>query len=82
MTTTATIEVEVQVEYTYHSACRGARDSLGGIRGAGPPLEPDEDEYVELSSVKFNGQEVELTEQQQEQIEQECLEHATEDPRY
>ena len=44
-------ERDVTVSYTYHRAYRGARDSCGGVRGAGPPLEPDEPENVEIESV-------------------------------
>lgn len=72
MTIKTFIEVEVEVEFNYHRARRGMRDSCGGVRGAGAPLEPDEDAEVELTSVKFMGQEVELDANQQERIEQEC----------
>jgi hypothetical protein len=44
-------EIEVVVEYIYHRAYHGARDSLGGVRGAGPPLEPDEPAGIEIESV-------------------------------
>lgn len=44
-------EWECVVEYTYCRASRGARDSLGGIANAGPPLEPDEPAYAEIQSV-------------------------------
>ena len=44
-------DVPVTVEYTYHRATRGARDSLCGIRGAGPPLEPDEPAWAEIDKV-------------------------------
>jgi hypothetical protein len=47
-------EVEVEVTYAYHGPIRGQRDSLGGIRGAGPPLEPDEPASVEIESVICN----------------------------
>lgn len=45
------VDYEVEVHYTYHRAYRGQRDSLGGVRGAGPPLEPDEPAMVEIESV-------------------------------
>ena len=45
--------VDLTVSYEYHRACKGAMDSLGGIIGAGPPLEPDEPAYVEICSVKL-----------------------------
>lgn len=52
-------EIPVVVTYEYHPGCRGARDSLGGVRGAGPPLEPDEPPQVEITSVKeTNGNEL------------------------
>jgi hypothetical protein len=47
-------ERDITVTYIYHSASRGARDSLGGVRGAGPPLEPDEPECVEIESVMMH----------------------------
>ncbi len=50
------------IEYTWHRAYRGARDSILGKRGAGPPLEPDEPEEIEIESVTDeNGNSVELT---------------------
>lgn len=45
------IEIPVRVEYAYYPFCRGQRDSLCGKRGAGPPLEPDEPEHVEVERV-------------------------------
>lgn len=58
ITTTLTLTIssletehEVSVEYAFIPACRGARDSLGGIRGAGPPLEPDEPAHCEVLAV-------------------------------
>ena len=39
--------VVFEVEYTYHKACRGARE-----KGTGLQLEPDEESSVELESVK------------------------------
>ena len=44
-------EIEVIADVTYHRAYRGARDSIGGVRGAGPPLEPDEPAGFEIGSV-------------------------------
>lgn len=40
-----------EVDYTYTPPYRGARDSLNGVPGAGAPLEPDEDEDVEINYV-------------------------------
>lgn len=44
-------EVEVDVHWVYYPPCRGARDSLGGVRGAGPPLEPDEPADIDIEEV-------------------------------
>lgn len=41
----------VTVTGYYSSPTRGARDSLGGRRGCGPALEPDEPEDFEIESV-------------------------------
>jgi hypothetical protein len=49
------VNLPVVVNYTFTSASRGARDSLGGKRGAGPPLEPDEPAEVEIESVIYKG---------------------------
>jgi hypothetical protein len=48
------VDHEVEVTYAYHGPIRGQRDSLGGIRGAGPPLEPDEPASVEIESVMMH----------------------------
>lgn len=68
------IEVEVEVSYTYVPASRGARDSLGGRRGAGPPLEPDEPATVEINSCKYVLPEPDL-EKNLERLEVECWNH-------
>jgi hypothetical protein len=66
-------EITVTVDYSFSRARRGARDSLCGVRGAGPPLEPDEDEEIEIQSVTDeNGKEVELTADETDKIEQQC----------
>ena len=75
MTATITVEREgvehdVQVEFEYHKAHKGARDSLGGVRGAGAPLEPDEPEELEFVGAKCGGVEFELTDGEEEQAEQ------------
>jgi len=77
MTLETELELKIIVEYTYHRACRGARDSLGGVRGAGPPLEPDEDEHVDIDSVKCQGHEIEIDDKERERLEELCLEQAT-----
>ena len=43
--------IAFEVDYTYYPPYRGARDSLNGVRGAGAPLEPDEDESIEIDAV-------------------------------
>ena len=64
-------EVEVTVEYCFHGGCRGARDSLCGKRGAGPPLEPDEPDEIEIESITDDtGKEMECTEVELVQIEE------------
>ncbi len=48
MKTTLTVSgITATVYYTVHPGSRGSRDSLGGIRGAGPPPEPE----VEIESI-------------------------------
>lgn len=63
-------EVQVEVEYTYHRAHRGARDNLCGKRGAGPPLEPDEPAEIEIESVldAVSGADVELSNAEHDRI--------------
>ena len=63
------VDVDVDVDFTFHSAYRGRRDSLGGKRGAGPPLEPDEDASFEINSVKdAEGNDYELTDSEIDEI--------------
>ena len=71
------------MKYTYHRAVRGARDSLGGVRGGGPPLEPDEPAHCEVDAVRISpcgglGQEEIshfLSDGQIEALGEECMEH-------
>jgi hypothetical protein len=49
---------DLEVEYTAIPPSRGTRDSLGGVRGAGPPLEPDEEGYIEVDAVYLDGHDV------------------------
>jgi len=54
-------ELVVEYELIAGKTTRGARDSLGGVAGMGPPLEPDETEYgAEIVKVTLFG--VDLTE--------------------
>lgn len=67
-------EVELEISYTYHRARSGARDSLGGRRGAGPPLEPDEPASIEILSAKDeNGDEVVLTRDEEAAVEEKAF---------
>lgn len=45
------VELDCTVEYEYHRGYRGMRDSCGGVRGAGPALEPDEPAHCEVLAV-------------------------------
>ena len=54
-------EIEVEAEFKYWPACKGSRDSLCGVRGAGPPLEPDEQAELEFIAARIGNIEVELT---------------------
>lgn len=56
------------VEYCYHSACRGYRNSLG------VPEEPDEPAGVEIDSiVDADGNEFEVSEEEEEKIYAACM---------
>ena len=60
-------EIEVECEFDYTPAHRGARDSLCGVRGAGAPLEPGEPASISLASVTPD---IELTEREIERAEE------------
>jgi hypothetical protein len=66
-------EIKLEVEYSAYKGCKGARDSLGGKAGAGPPLEPDEPPSIEIESVinMETGEGVELTRNEENKIENE-----------
>lgn len=55
-------EIQVEYEEVGRNTSRGARDSLGGVAGMGPALEPDEVEIgysltkVELFGVDLTGE--------------------------
>jgi hypothetical protein len=60
---TYTQEVEFEgftldVMFTVYPACKGSRDSLGGVKNAGPPLEPDEDESLSVENIELLGYDV------------------------
>ncbi len=65
-------EVAIEVEYNATPGCRGSRDSLGGVRGAGPPLEPDSPPEIEIiKAVSVAGIEITLTDSEIDKIETE-----------
>jgi hypothetical protein len=65
-----TIELQADVEFEYHRAHRGERDSCGGVRGAGPALEPDEPAELEFIRATVDGNEIELHDEEIEQAEE------------
>ena len=68
---TITREIEVEVSYDAWPASRGARDSLCGKAGAGPPLEPDDPGGIEITGAKDSaGQEWDLTKEEEREIEE------------
>jgi hypothetical protein len=70
-------EIDVKVEYRELRAYRGARDSLGGVPNAGPPLEPDEEGGIEIENVTdAAGIEYELTDLEYKRFEEEATEDA------
>ena len=73
-------EHQIQVEFTVWHGCRGARDSLGGVRGAGPPLEPDEDPEIEITAITLvaTGTEIEVSEKDTDRIVEECWQYLEE----
>lgn len=72
--------ISINVEYKYHPATRGQRDSLGGVAGAGPALEPDEPAEVEILSVKDEkGNLIELTEQEEADVASNIIDILSED---
>lgn len=77
--TTVTIQFEVEVEFKAYPGCRGARDSLCGVAGAGPPLEPDDPPEVEVLKASVNGTPIELSEEQIEEITAELFDSVADD---
>lgn len=67
------IPITVRVEYAHHRAIRGRRDSLCGVRGAGPQLEPDEPACVEIERVTGPDGELELTADERDAVESEIM---------
>lgn len=68
------LDMPVIVHYERIPGRRGARDTLCGVRNAGPPLEPDEPPMIELGKITdIRGGEVELTNRQIETIYREIM---------
>jgi hypothetical protein len=64
MTKKIWIELRLDVEVDITGASRGARDRFGA------PLEPDEEESFEVTSIKYNGQEIKLTDTDAESLDE------------
>lgn len=74
--------IEVKVDYKYYKAHKGLRDSICGGHENGPALEPDEPESVDIEGVtnRNTGEEIELTEDEQDKIVGEILDEIHEPP--
>lgn len=70
MKLTIPFELELEVQYDIFPPTKGARDSLGGVVNAGPPIEPDEPGYAEVYAVRHNGILLQLSDAELEQIEE------------
>lgn len=68
------LDADIDVEFKFYKATRGARDSFMGKAGAGAQLEPDEPADIEIQSVKFNGVEVDVSDKSIMEIEEAILE--------
>ena len=67
-------EIDIEVEYSHYSACRGARDRYGA------QLEPDDAEGLEIESVlDTRGCEVALTERENSLAESAAIEQVADD---
>jgi len=61
-------DLEVTVEFDYQPPCRGSRDSMG------VPLEPDDEEEIEITAVTDeHGNDIDLTSDEESDIEEKCL---------
>ena len=69
-------KIPIEITFTYHRLRRGHRDSLCGIRGAGPPLEPDEPAHLEIEGATDldTGNDITLTTAETDQITDEIME--------
>jgi hypothetical protein len=62
-------DFEVIAHVTFRPACKGKRDSICGVRNAGPPLEPDEPAGFEIESVTDkDGNEIDADKNLEERI--------------
>ena len=62
-------DFEIIADLIFHKAHRGARDSCGGVPGAGPPLEPDEPATIEIDrTTDAAGNDIEISKREEEQI--------------
>lgn len=63
------VELDVEVAYSYYQGCRGAREP-GGLQ-----IEPDEPENVEITAVTIGGVDIQeqLSKAQIESIESQCF---------
>lgn len=70
-------EMDVTVEYTFIPARAGMRDTLCGVRGGGPPLEPDEPASVELGRAweTATNQPYDLSTDEEEEACEKAMEH-------
>lgn len=50
--------IELDIYFTHSKGYCGARDSLNGIAGAGPPLEPDEPASIEIKKILHKGEDI------------------------
>lgn len=73
-------EIDVQVEAFYFPGHRGARDTIAGVRNAGPPLEPDEPASFEILKVFHNGRPLEVSESVMDSLTQQAWEHWSDPP--
>lgn len=62
-------DIDVTIEFIYHGAHFGSRDSLG------VPLEPDEPAFVDICSIRdINGDEIEVDDKEYAELEKKCIE--------
>ena len=74
--------IPVEVVYQMHPGCLGARDSLNGVPGAGPQLEPDEPTYCEILATMLDGSDIleSLSDTIIERLKNEALDNDNDEP--